>query len=48
MRQLLQPIAAFVGRREIERARERRPQWRKPQSQLKLFYFISWWNHAWN
>jgi len=47
---------AVAGRRRTEIfMRQQAPAqlnavWTPPMSavQLKLFYFISWWNHAWN
>jgi len=64
MRQLLQPIAAFVycncqappaGTTKdwaLPGRRRQAIEWLNTRvnsaHSLKLFYFISWWNHAWN
>jgi len=57
LRQLLQPIAAFVYcNRQVPHAGATRPpaageRLNAPLNSahsLKLLYFISWWNHTWN
>jgi len=56
---VVHPIAAFVYCSLIARRRLQAPDgtrlWTPPTmtqthltDKLKLFYFISWWNHAWN
>jgi len=57
MRQLLQPVAAFVycnhqvppaGATRPPTAGERLNAPMNSAHSLKLYYFVSWWNHAWN